>query len=74
VLWASASRGATVRELRAPIGLTRERLEAAYAFLLEYPLPGLTLKRHAFLRYLGLHHLAELPPLPDLDTAAGFQA
>ena len=31
----SASRAATVRELRAPIGLTRERLEAAYTFLLE---------------------------------------
>jgi hypothetical protein len=42
VLWASASRGATVKELRAAIGLTRERLEAAYAYLLEYPLLGLT--------------------------------
>jgi hypothetical protein len=46
VLWASASRGATVKELRAAIGLTRERLEAAYAYLLEYPLLGLTLLRH----------------------------
>jgi len=44
VLWASASRG-TVKELRAAIGLTRERLEAAYAFLLEYPLLGLTVLR-----------------------------
>ena len=42
VLWASASRGATVKELRAAIGLTRERLEAAYAYLLAYPLLGLT--------------------------------
>jgi hypothetical protein len=31
VLWASASGGARVKELRAAIGLTRERLEAAYA-------------------------------------------
>ncbi|MDQ6670584.1 MAG: SMC-Scp complex subunit ScpB, partial [Chloroflexota bacterium] len=45
VLWASASRGATVRELRAAIGLTRERLEAAYAYLLDYPLLGLTVMR-----------------------------
>ena len=43
---ASASRGATVRELRAAIGLTRERLEAAYAYLLAYPLLGLTVLRH----------------------------
>ena len=42
VLWASARRGATVKELRAAIGLTRERLEAAYAYLFEYPLLGLT--------------------------------
>jgi segregation and condensation protein B len=45
VLWASASRGSTVKELRATIGLTRERLEAAYAYLLEYPLLGLTVMR-----------------------------
>ena len=45
VLWASASRGATVKELRAAIGLTRERLEAAYAYLLAYPLLGLTVLR-----------------------------
>jgi segregation and condensation protein B len=45
VLWASAGRGVTVRELRAAIGLTRERLEAAYAYLLEYPLLGLTVLR-----------------------------
>ena len=43
--WASASRGATVKELRAAIGLTRERLEAAYAYLLGYPLLGLTVLR-----------------------------
>ena len=37
VLWATASQGATVKELRAAIGLTRERLEAAYEYLLENP-------------------------------------
>jgi segregation and condensation protein B len=46
VLWASARQGATVRELRAAIGFTRERLEAAYEYLLEYPLLGLTIERH----------------------------
>jgi segregation and condensation protein B len=46
VLWASASPGATVKELRAALALTRERLEAAYAYLLAYPLPGLTVLRH----------------------------
>jgi segregation and condensation protein B len=46
VLWASASRGATVKELRAAIGLTRERLEAAYVYVLAYPLLGLTELRH----------------------------
>jgi len=45
VLWASASRGATVQELRAAIGLTRERLEAAYAYPLGYPLLGRTVLR-----------------------------
>ena len=156
VLWASASRGATVKELRAAIGLTRERLEAAYAYLLEYPLLGLTvhapgrrvpagdqrpggrlggaapecaaagglsgaamqvltivayrqpvsqagiesvrgtssdsaigtllqrqliaLDEHrlfsttpAFLKYLGLRDLADLPPLPELETEGGIQ-
>jgi segregation and condensation protein B len=154
VLWASASRGATVRELRAAIGLTRERLEAAYAYLLAYPVLGLTVLRQgdefqlvttgqvaasverylnaprpvslsgaamqvltivayrqpvsqagiesvrgsdsaigtllqrqlialddhrlftttpAFLKYLGLRDLADLPPLPDLKTEDGIR-
>jgi segregation and condensation protein B len=156
VLWASASRGATVKELRAAIGLTRERLEAAYAYLLDYPLLGLTVMREgdefqlvtsgqvaasverhlnaprpvglsgaalqvltivayrqpvsqagiesvrgtssdsaigtllqrqlialdehrlftttpAFLKYLGLRDLADLPPLPELETEGGIQ-
>jgi segregation and condensation protein B len=45
VLWASARDGATVRELRAAIGLTRERVEAAYEYLLRYPPLGLALLR-----------------------------
>ena len=45
MLWASASRGVTVKELRAAIGPTRERFEAAYAYLLDYPLLGLTVLR-----------------------------
>jgi hypothetical protein len=35
VLWASGSQGVSVKELRVAIGLSRERLEAAYEFLLE---------------------------------------
>src|SRR5207245_1620573 len=37
VLWATANQGATVKELRAATGITRERLEAAYEYLLEHP-------------------------------------
>jgi segregation and condensation protein B len=46
VLWASASQGVTVRELRAAIGLSRERLETAYEYLLEHPRLGLSVHRH----------------------------
>jgi len=46
VLWASASQGVTVRELRAAIALSRERLEAAYEFLLQHPPIGLSVQRH----------------------------
>ena len=45
VLWATASQGATVKELRAAIGLTRERLEAAYTYLLENPPLGQSVQR-----------------------------
>ena len=47
VLWASASQGVTVKELRAAIGLSGERLEDAYEFLLANPPSGLALQRHA---------------------------
>jgi segregation and condensation protein B len=46
VLWASASQGLSVNELRAAIGLSRERLEDAYTFLLENPPLGLAVQRH----------------------------
>jgi segregation and condensation protein B len=46
VLWASASQGVTVKELRAAIGLSRERLEDAYEFLLDHPPLGLAVQRH----------------------------
>jgi segregation and condensation protein B len=46
VLWASASQGLTVKELRMAIGLSRERLEDAYEFLLANPLLGLAVQRH----------------------------
>jgi segregation and condensation protein B len=46
VLWASASQGLTVKELRAAIGLSRERLEDAYEFLLANPPLGLAVQRH----------------------------
>src|SRR6202011_2972612 len=45
VLWASARQGATVVELRGAIGMTRERLEAAHAYLLENPPLGLAIQR-----------------------------
>ena len=45
VLWASASQGVSVKELRAAVGLSRERLEDAYGFLLENPPLGLTVQR-----------------------------
>jgi segregation and condensation protein B len=45
VLWVRASQGATVKELRAAIGMTRERFEAAYAYLLEHPPLGLLVQR-----------------------------
>jgi segregation and condensation protein B len=38
--------GVTVRELRAAIGVSRERLESAYEFLLEHPPLGLAVQRH----------------------------
>jgi segregation and condensation protein B len=46
VLWVSGSQGMTSRELRGAIGLSRERLEAAYEFLLEQPPLGLSVQRH----------------------------
>ena len=45
VLWATARQGATVKELRGATGMTRERLEAAYALLLEEPPLGLAIQR-----------------------------
>ena len=45
VLWATASQGATVKELRAATGMTRERLEAAYENLLAHPPLGLAVQR-----------------------------
>ncbi|MBV9168481.1 MAG: SMC-Scp complex subunit ScpB [Chloroflexi bacterium] len=46
VLWASASQGLTVKELRAAVGLSRERFEDAYELLGESPPLGLMVQRH----------------------------
>ena len=46
VLWATASQGLNVRELRAAIGLSRKRFEEACAFLRENPPLGLAVQRH----------------------------
>jgi hypothetical protein len=46
VLWASASRGVSVKELRAAIGLSRERFEEGYEFLGKNPPLGLAVRRH----------------------------
>jgi segregation and condensation protein B len=45
ILWVSASQGATVKELRAATDMTRERLEAAYGYLLEHPPLGQAVQR-----------------------------
>ena len=45
VLWASASEGMGVRDLRAAIGLSRERFEEAFEFLLREPPLGLAVQR-----------------------------
>jgi hypothetical protein len=46
VLWAAGSQGVTTKELRGAIGLSRERLETAYEFLLEHPPLGPAVQRH----------------------------
>jgi segregation and condensation protein B len=46
VLWASARQGLTVKELRAAVGLSRERFEDAYEFLGANPPLGLAVQRH----------------------------
>ncbi|MGI9147320.1 MAG: hypothetical protein ACR2IK_12320 [Chloroflexota bacterium] len=46
MLSASASQGVSVKELRAAIALSRERLEEAYEFLLANPPLGLAVQRH----------------------------
>jgi segregation and condensation protein B len=45
VLWATALQGATVKELSGATGMTRERLETAYEYLLENPPLGLAVQR-----------------------------
>jgi hypothetical protein len=47
VLLASATHGVSVRDLRAAIGISRERFEEAYALLLGEPPLGLAVQRHA---------------------------
>jgi segregation and condensation protein B len=46
VLWATGGQGVTVKELRGAIGLSRERLETAYEFLLDNQPLGLAVQRH----------------------------
>jgi segregation and condensation protein B len=46
ILWASASQGVGVKELRAAVGLSRERFEDAYVYLVKEPPLGLGLQRH----------------------------
>jgi segregation and condensation protein B len=46
VLWASASQALTVKELRVAVGLSRERFEDAYTYVLENPPLGLAVQRH----------------------------
>jgi len=46
VLWASGSAGVSVKELRAAVGLSRERFEDACEFLLANPPLGQVVQRH----------------------------
>jgi len=46
VLWASASKGLSVKELRAVAGVSSERFEEANAYLAETPPLGLAVQRH----------------------------
>jgi segregation and condensation protein B len=46
VLWATASQGLSVKELRAATGISRERFEEAYHYLGEHPPLGLAVQRH----------------------------
>ena len=46
MLWASASGSASIKELRAATGLSRERLEDAYEYLLREPPLGQAVQRH----------------------------
>jgi segregation and condensation protein B len=46
VLWAAGRQGVTVKELRGATGISRERLETAYEFLLDNPPLGLAAQRH----------------------------
>jgi segregation and condensation protein B len=46
VLWATASQGLSVKELRAATGISRERFEDACQFLSEKPPLGLAVQRH----------------------------
>jgi segregation and condensation protein B len=46
VLWATASQGLSVRELRTTIGLSRDHFEEAFEFLGEHPPLGLVVQRH----------------------------
>jgi segregation and condensation protein B len=46
VLWAAASQGLTVKELRAAVDVSRERVEEAYEFLGQNPPLGVALQRY----------------------------
>jgi segregation and condensation protein B len=46
VLWATASQGLSVKQLRAATGISRERFEEAYHYLGEHPPLGLAVQRH----------------------------
>jgi hypothetical protein len=65
VLWASASPGPQRQELRGATGLSRERLEAACAYLSGYPRLGLALQQHGDELRLVILHRRFRPPWSD---------
>ena len=70
VPWVTQGQGATVKELRAAIGITRERLEAAYDHLLKNPVLGLAVVAALAMMELPLETTAPITPPASIEPAS----